>query len=340
MILKQSDDKETQIKELESLLSIAPSIIKPKIEKELSMLRAGIKGEQESIYQIDFNFKDNNNFVVLHDLRFEINGNVAQIDHLIINRILDIYCLETKHFHSGIKISDGGEFMQFIPSKKIYVGMPSPIAQNERHIKVLQDIFKLCIDMPTRLGWTITPNFHSRILVNNSALVYRSKKFDSSCVMKSDQFFTSFRKDMDGTSLTSLAKVVSTETIENIALQLKSLHMPIKFNYRAKFGLDKTEDIKLQEKVIKQPEVIEQSPQTEVIESTENVHSCKKCNSKNVKIQYGKFGYYYKCSDCDGNTNIKVECSVAGHSAKLRKDGNRFFKDCADCKSSNLYYEN
>lgn len=340
MILKQSDDKEPQIKELESLQLIAPSIIKPKIEKELSMLRAGIKGEQESIYQIDFNFKDNNNFVVLHDLRFEINGNVAQIDHLIINRILDIYCLETKHFHSGIKISDDGEFMQFIPSKKIYVGMPSPIAQNERHIKVLQDIFKFCIDMPTRLGWTINPNFHSRILVNNSALVYRSKKFDSSCVMKSGQFFSSFRKDMDGTSLTSLAKVVSSETIESIALQLKSLHIPIKFNYRAKFGLDKADDVKLQEKVIEQPEVIEKSPQTKVIELTENVHSCKKCKSKNVKIQYGKFGYYYKCSDCDGNTNIKVECAVTGHSAKLRKGGNKFFKDCLDCKSSDLYFEN
>jgi hypothetical protein len=340
MILKQSDDKEPQIKELEALLSIAPTIVKPKIEKELSMLRAGIKGEQESIYQIDFNFRDSKNFVVIHDLRFEINGNVAQIDHLIINRILDVYCLETKHFHAGIKITDDGEFMQYVPTKKIYVGMPSPIAQNERHIKVLQDIFKFYVDMPTRLGWTLSPNFHSRILVNNSAIVNRSKKFDSSCVIKSDQFFKLFRKDMDGTSLTSLAKVVSSETIENIAHQLISLHKPIKFNYRAKFGLDKTDDVKLQDKVTKQPAVIEQSPKTEVIELTENIHSCKKCKSKNVKIQYGKFGYYYKCSDCDGNSNIKVECLVAGHSAKLRKDGNKFFKDCVDCKSSNLYFEN
>ena len=37
------------------------------------------------------------------------------------------------------------------PSTKSYEGLPSPLAQNERHIAVLRDAF-VRIDLPTRLG--------------------------------------------------------------------------------------------------------------------------------------------------------------------------------------------
>ncbi|MDD5391070.1 MAG: nuclease-related domain-containing protein [Gallionellaceae bacterium] len=91
MILKPFRSKDGVVAELEALLASAPAPIKPKIEQEIRLVRAGNKGEQESAYFIDFENAAHKNRVVLHDLRFEVNGRVAQIDHLMINRLLDVY---------------------------------------------------------------------------------------------------------------------------------------------------------------------------------------------------------------------------------------------------------
>ena len=40
---------------------------------------------------------------------------------------------------------------------------------------------------------------------------------------------------------------------------------------------------------------------------------CRKCQGSGSSIQYGKFGYYFKCRGCDGNTPIKFDCGKEGH---------------------------
>src|SRR6185369_14425259 len=110
MILKEADDKTTQIQQLNDLLAIAPAAQKAKIEQELKNLMAGIRGEQEAAYLINFDLKDSKNSLIIHDLRLEINGRVAQIDHLLIHRTLNVFVLETKHLHAGLRIQENGEF--------------------------------------------------------------------------------------------------------------------------------------------------------------------------------------------------------------------------------------
>ena len=89
MILKSADDKFPSIVKLELLLkseNLPPNKV-ALIERELRTLKAGIKGEEESAYQIDFRLRDSKATIVLHDLRFELpDGRVAQIDHLLIHR--------------------------------------------------------------------------------------------------------------------------------------------------------------------------------------------------------------------------------------------------------------
>src|SRR3546814_954592 len=65
---------------------------------------AGQTGERDSAYLIDFDYASSPNWAVIHDLRLEHGSRTAQIDHLLINRWMDVYVLETKHFHAGIKI--------------------------------------------------------------------------------------------------------------------------------------------------------------------------------------------------------------------------------------------
>lgn len=341
MILKKSDDRNPQIAELENILKYAPENKKSLIQKELNILRAGIKGEQESIYHIDFNLGNNKNYFVIHDLRLEINGIVAQIDHLLINRTLDVFSLETKHFNSGIKINDDGEFMQWNAYKKTFEGIPSPLAQNQRHIKVLQSVFQSQITIPTKFGFTLNPSFHSRVLVNNDSRIDRSEKYDCSELIKSEKFFESIQKDFQNTNLDVLTKGVSAEIVEDIGRKLIALHKPIKVNYSAKFGLDKIEQVKPEENIINfisdPVKILNKGYDSKINGST---YSCKKCGSTNIKIQYGRFGYYFKCEECEGNTNIKIECTARGHVEKLRKEGNKFFRECQECKTSSLFFEN
>lgn len=328
MIIKSMDNKEDDLNSLEQLLkqtSLTP-IQKNAIEKEIYILRAGIKGEKEASYFIDFNFKSSKNNVVLHDLRLDINGRVAQIDHLIINRSLMVFVLETKHFNNGIKINDNGEFLRWNDYKKNYEGIASPIAQNERHIAVLKDTFNL-LDMPTRMGMRLKPTFMPYVLVSASSRIERPPKLDTSQVVKADALANAIDQKFDKLGIVdtfgALARVVSPETLEDIAHKLCALHSPIVIDYKAKFGLG---------------HVLHVEPPVESQQVAANV--CRHCSSNKISIQYGKFGYYFKCLDCDGNTAIKVACEKDGCKARIRKDGNCFYRECNLCNSSNLFFTN
>lgn len=144
MLIKTSDDKTQALETLEKLLErkdLTASQHKA-IKKELWAMRAGIKGENEAAYELDFNFENSKNSILLHDLRLEVNGRVAQIDHLLITRALVGFVFETKNFGSGIKIEENGEFLRWNAYQKCYEGMPSPIAQNQNHALVLGRVFQ------------------------------------------------------------------------------------------------------------------------------------------------------------------------------------------------------
>jgi hypothetical protein len=337
VILKEMDSKDAVITELNELSASAPSSFKSKIEQELRAVRAGVKGERESAYLIDFNFGKSKNFVVIHDLRLEVDGRVAQIDHLLINRALDVLVLESKHFHAGVKITEEGEFLQWNSWKNTYEGMSSPLAQNDRHIEVLKDAFKR-IDMPVRIGLRLAPIFHSYIMVAPNARVVRPKKFNTGNVIKADALYSMWQKKIDKMLPTGImgrvAKIVSTDTIESIGRQLIALHKPIHINYVKKFGLD----VNTTSTTLQQP--IGSSGKETPVQKTTNTYVCRACGSTSLSIQYGKYGYYFKCADCGGNTPIKLGCGNDGHKERLRKEGRKFFRECAECGSSTLFFQN
>ncbi len=62
----------------------------------------------KAAYEIDFHHKASRNWAVIHDLRLEYRGRVAQIDHLLINRWLEFWVCESKHFSEGVAINEQG----------------------------------------------------------------------------------------------------------------------------------------------------------------------------------------------------------------------------------------
>lgn len=372
MICKNADSKAEAIATLESLLARATPDKKALIDRELRMMRAGVKGEQEAAYLIDFQLKESKNTAVIHDLRVQLgDGRVAQIDHLLIHRTLRFYILETKHFSHGVKITDEGEFLRWNDWKKTYEGIPSPIEQNERHAAVLRTLL-------SKLGLG-EPKIESMILIAPQARIDRSKRFDSARVVKADQFLTAMQKNLDNTNifglLGGLAKASFSESIGDIAKKLIRLHRPITIDYAAKFGMASSSNGPVAPplsanqfghsalapapssdgdvQVASAPSVAGMEaqfghsasplPKTAAALQPPAVTptgSCRKCQGMDVSIQYGKYGYYFKCASCDGNTPIKLDCGKEGHKERLRKDGLQFYRECVDCQRSAMFFTN
>ena len=249
MLIKSADDKQRDIEALTALLK-RPDLYdstRQKIEREIRYIRAGLAGEREAAYEIDFHYGESTKKVVIHDLRIEIEGRVAQIDHLILNRLLDLWVLETKHFAEGVGVNEQGEWVAYWKGKA--KGIASPVEQNRRHIAVLKDVFdKGVVRLPRRLGIKLKPEMRSLILVSTSARISRprSKAAQSrvdglDTVTKIDQFATTIEKMIDDESavraLGSLSRAVSSETLQDIGWQLVALHKPSHVDWAARFGL-------------------------------------------------------------------------------------------------------
>ncbi len=56
-------------------------------------------------------------------------------------------------------------------------------------------------------------------------------------------------------------------------------------------------------------------------------------------IKWGRYGYYWKCLQCDTNMPIKEFCPTCKTKHKLRKDKKRFFIYCEPCNTERLYWQ-
>jgi len=248
MIIKKGDTRVADVMELRRLLDCQITAKQRfLIEREIKCIGSGVRGEESSAYYIDFRYHDNQNWAVIHDLRLELNGFVAQIDHLLINRFLDVYVLESKNYYYGIKISPEGEFLAW--NGKSYVGIESPVEQNKRHISLLEKVVTQRGLLPTRLGITMPAAYHNYVLVAPNSRIDRpaAAKLDTSMVIKADALVESISKRVDAmgvvSTLATVGKMVSTETLETFARSLVRLHRPAKINYADKFGVA-AQDIK------------------------------------------------------------------------------------------------
>lgn len=245
MLIKPADDKQPDIEILSGLLA-RPGLdgaTRGRIETELRRIRAGARGEREAAYEIEFYYGANPNRMTIRDLRLEVDGRVAQIDHLLIDRLLGVWVCESKHFSEGVGVDDFGEWVAFYNRRPIGIG--SPIEQNRKHISVLNDVFaKRLVDLPRRLGIPIKPELRSLVLVSKEARISRPKtkagraRIDGlESVIKVDQLKTLLDRDLDSKGVATLRRLVSKGEIERFARQLVALHRPASADWLGKFGL-------------------------------------------------------------------------------------------------------
>lgn len=312
MIIKEADDKNSALDILKSLLARpdCAADTKNRIDQEIRNIQAGARGEAEAAYEMKVHWGESKNWMIIHDLRIETGGLVAQIDHLLINRFLEMWVCESKHFSEGIAINEHGEFAAFFGSKPY--GVPSPIEQNAKHILILRKLFDSgAVKLPTRLGFTIKPDLKSLVLVSKGARISRPKTMidGMDAIIKNDQVFKFIDKAIDqGNNPLLMAKLIGQDTLEALARGIAKLHKPIAFDWTAKFGLPKEYPAMPTAK----PEPVHAAPTPEaaqpVAEQDQKPKQKLACHACGAAVGYNvakfcwfnkpKFGGNIYCMDC------------------------------------------
>lgn len=245
MIIKHADNRNRDIDELNALLTLpyVDAATQKKIQEEIQRIRSGIKGENDAAYIINFHYGDHSkNWAVIHDLRVEYQGRVAQIDHLLINRLMEIYICESKNLNEGIAINEYGEFTAFYQGKPR--GIESPVEQNKRHRLLLKKMFNDGeIELPTRLGLKMKPRFRPLILMGKSARITRPKNSKADYleqIIKADQIRETIENDTKKIGLADgigIVKIISTDTLYDFAENIAAAHIPAEYNWKKRFGI-------------------------------------------------------------------------------------------------------
>lgn len=246
MILKEQDNIwRKKVMELDLLLScnLTPEH-RQLVEKEQRNLKKGADAEAQVAYDLNFRFRNYKNWVVLHDLRLVDGHDVAQIDHLLIVRTLDFFVLETKNYARGVRISPQGEFEAY-PTEGNPYPIESPLAQNDRHIMLLQRVLKRDNLIPSRMGLT-HPIFHNYVLISSKGRIDRPTPDSFPNVIKGDLFFENAVRKFQNTftfmdAVRRLPQAISQDNLKLLGEKIASLHQPAPYpNYRKQFEI--TED--------------------------------------------------------------------------------------------------
>ncbi len=227
MLIKSADDKSKRLALLEELQKSSLLDVRQKdwLRTELRNLRAGIKGEQAAAFYLDGHYKDGQNNVLLHDLRFKLDDEVAQIDHLVINRTGYMVLIETKNYSGDLEVNTHGEFTVRYSQERY--GIPSPYEQSRRHARILGKLLER-LEISTRTDKL--PEFHNVVMMHPQAIIQRPdpKAFDTSFLIKADQFPAWHEKLVEGIGTGGIFKALfnvrSPDTIREWGEKLKRQH--------------------------------------------------------------------------------------------------------------------
>lgn len=309
-----------------------------------TLARAGRKAEENLAHYLNRAFKGSPDFLVFNGIRLEKNSDAAQMDHLILHRY-GLIIVESKSVASRVRINEHEEWARFWNGD--WRGMPSPIKQAERQGEFLRDIIqehreqlrnKMLFGL--KQGGFLTMPIDVLVSISDSSLIDRPRgKNALPEVCKADQVADRIQelharyKKMEG-GLLGIPRdppyTLSRDEIERLSSFLIQRHQPLiqAASCRETGNFDCDAPVQLA------------VPITLIIEKHFQVLQCRHCNADQIDIVHGRYGYYVKCLVCDKNTPLNRLCRKCGSKEKIRKDGRKFFAECAACTTSHAFHEN
>lgn len=235
MILKSADDRSADLAPLQQLLREAAS---PRqralVQHEIKNLLAGQKGERDVAYYLDHHYRDSDRIIVIHDLRIEVAGEVAQIDHLVIQRYMrTAIVVESKRYGGDVQCNAAGEWTVWYGRKAMPI--PSPVQQVKRHVTTLQRWLKAQAITDIAEFWPlvlIAPSMHAEIAaaVTNDVPVIKADLFNEWQKRYAEHKLSTIK------AATRLMSKLSQDELVALGQRLVAGHRPSAFDWRAKLG--------------------------------------------------------------------------------------------------------
>jgi hypothetical protein len=308
---------------------------------------------------------------VLHGLRLEDptlpehdgRPSASQIDHLLIHRH-GVFIVESKSVSEAVTVrpdsSGGDEWTREIKGK--VQGMPSPIQQGVRqgdllrrilneHHAVLRDkatgiagVLQKTLTGTTQRGFARMP-IQIIVAISDGGMIRRLNGWKpptapyETFVCKADQVCdkvqSEIRRHTEGSRLLSKPEsdygmwAMSDEELTRTARFLAERHTPLKIRTRIQDPPPP-------------PKPAAPSPTTArtawaTAESRDGIACCRFCGGTDLAANWGRYGYYWRCSSCDKSTTMPVVCSICGtqgargEGVKIRKEGPKYFRACSQC---------
>lgn len=321
--------------------------------------RAGDAAEQQMAFYLRRAFGSDPSVHVFHNLRFEQGEDAAQIDHLVLHRSGAII-IESKSVTSAVRINEREEWTRQWNGR--WTDMPSPVLQARRQADFLRALL----------------NNHKEELLGKALFGFKQKNFrafmidvvvaisDGGVVQhrgqlpeirKADQLPDRVRELVaDHIQLAyPLSKdprantwgvTITPEEFARVSAFLRARDTP-RDRPTSPEAAEPAAGAKPTEGYGRHPLVQRaESAAQEMHETAPDVQpsaapfTCRHCHSAQVNVIYGKYGYYFKCLDCEGNTPIHLTCPSCQEKARTRKAGLEFFAECEACGTSALYHRN
>ena len=303
--------------------------------------KAGWNAEKQMAHYLDRAFKDREDVHVFHDLRIEEKGEVAQIDHLVLEPF-GFHIIESKSVTSSVRVNARDEWMREWDG--VWTGMPSPLLQAERQSEFLR---KFMDDHAQHLVKMLLPvlKFHygrlrwfTWVAISDQGIILQELNPPHLTVLKADQIIGSIRSTMhdceESGKVQNFMKGYDPsskfhpELITRISLWILNHHRP-KDSVQP---VPKVDPLEFHEPDPYEVKHADDRPESKI---------CRFCESRNLEIRSGPHSLYFKCLNCGKNTPILFHCRTPKCKPRLEsREGGFFIRICEACGTERPYFRN
>jgi hypothetical protein len=323
--------------------------------------QAGYEAERTMAFYLRREFGDAKDVFVYNDLRLVLNGDVAQIDHLVLHRA-GMVIVESKSVCGVVTVNERGEWTR--RSGRHTDGIPSPALQAERQRKLLQLLLRENERriLNRMLFGTLQPRFNKYwpidIFVAIADRGRITRKIEVPELLKADQVPGAIMEiierhrrgrrslnPLNGDGDRTLAKDEHGRLVEFLRhSNTPRRPSPPSANGAGapavpgppsppQTGSDSPPEAAPDPdppKGARPKALVADLPLT--ADCAEPPPPCRKCGSHDVRMVYARTSrpYYLRCQECDGSTPISWTCAGCGQPARVRKRGQDFFRVCEE----------
>jgi len=306
----------------------------------------GEAAEKQMAFYLNRQFGESKDVFVFNDLRIERNGEVAQMDHLIVHQF-GLAIIESKSVTGSITVNEHLEF------ERKTTGIPSPVEQARRQGELLRSLLTdHKKDLRNKVFGLMQAGFKSCpvnifVAISDTGKIRRvGKKIKIPELMKADQVSGSVQElitaHKKGDSIPFGELILdSMDAMEGKKRKKKPEPKKELGNYKFK-----TEELRKVVEFLKashkpSARAAVAAPVEPVVRKKLPTYICTHCHETNLSIEWNKAqSYYFECHSCGESTPIKNRCAQCNEITRTRKSKQEFSSVCTSCDLEKLFFVN